>query len=228
MNFKLLLLVAVVPTVLAAPVVANTITTQTRSFSLATLDDAPINGQTRNFANFNSFGLTGQTLTSVTLTAVYNINGRVVATNNATGGTAASRRRDVSASYELNATTTGEGFSLSGSNLASQTITGISGQGNDRTLNLLNPTFTLTQTLTSNLSGFLTGPVQISTDAFAVFASVPAADVVYGAPSITGGQAEFTLIYTAVPEPTTWAMLITGVGIAGATMRRRRVTAAVA
>jgi len=227
MNFKLLLLVAVVPTVLAAPVVANTITTQTRSFSLATLDDAPINGQTRNFANFNSFGLTGQTLTSVTLTAVYNINGRVVATNNATGGTAASRRRDVSASYELNATTTGAGFSLSGSNLASQTEN-IAGQGNDRTLSQLNPTFTLTQTLTSNLSNFLTGPVQISTDAFAVFASVPAADVVYGAPSITGGQAEFTLIYTAVPEPTTWAMLITGVGIAGATMRRRRVTAAVA
>ena len=227
MNFKLLLLAAVVPTVLATPAAANTITTQTRSFSLATLDDAAINGTTRNFASFNSFGLAGQTLTSVTLTAVYNINGRVVATNNATGGTAASRRRDVSASYELNATTTGAGFSLSGSNLASQTEN-IAGQGNDRTLSQLNPTFTLTQTLTSNLSNFLTGPVQISTDAFAVFASVPAADVVYGVPGITGGQAEFTLIYSAVPEPTTWATLIIGAGIAGATMRRRRVTAAVA
>jgi hypothetical protein len=33
---------------------------------------------------------------------------------------------------------------------------------------------------------------------------------------------------SAVPEPASWAMLIAGFGIAGATMRRRRVTAAVA
>jgi hypothetical protein len=212
---------------IAAPAAAVvTITTQTRNFSLATLDDAAITGRINNFANFTSFGLTGQTLRNVTLTAVYNINGRVDATNNASGGNAASRRRDVSASYQLDAATTGEGFSLSGSNSAPQTVTGVAGQGTVRTLNQLNPTFTRTQTLTSNLSNFLTGNVRISTDASALFSSVPAADVVYSAPNITGGQAEFTLSYeSAVPEVATWALLLVGFGMIGVAARRR--TAAV-
>ena len=36
------------------------------------------------------------------------------------------------------------------------------------------------------------------------------------------------IIYSAVPEPASWAMLIAGFGLSGAAMRRRRVTAAVA
>jgi hypothetical protein len=213
---------------IAAPAAAVvTVTTQTRNFSLATLDDAAITGRINNFANFNSFGLTGQTLRSVTLTAVYNINGRVDATNNASGGNAASRRRDVSASYQLDAATTGEGFSLSGSDLASQTVTGVAGLGTVRTLNQLNPTFTRTQTLTGNLSNFLTGNVRISTDASALFASVPAANVVYSAPSITGGQAQFTLTYeSAVPEAATWALLLVGFGMVGVAARRRSAAVA--
>jgi hypothetical protein len=213
---------------IAAPAAAVvTVTTQTRTFSLATLDDAAITGRVNNFANFNSFGLTGQTLRSVTLTAVYSINGRVDATNNAVGGTAASRRRDLSASYTLDAATSGEGFSLSGSNIASQTLTSIPGQGATRTLTLIDPTFMRGQTLTGNLSNFLAGQVQIVTDASALFASVPAADVVYGAPGITGGQAEFTLSYeSAVPEASTWALLIVGFGMVGVAARRRTAAAA--
>jgi hypothetical protein len=203
-----------------------TLTTQNRSFSLATLDDAAIVARVNNFSNFNSFGLTGHTLRSVTLTAAYNNNGRVDATNSATGGTAASRRRDVSAAYQLDAATTGEGFSLSGSDTMSQTAN-IAGQGTVRTLNLLNPTFSRTQTLTSNLSGFETGGVQIATNASALFTSVPAANVSYGLPSITGGQAQFTLTYaSAIPEPAVWAMLFVGFGMVGAAARRRKAAVA--
>lgn len=225
MKFVLPLLASVAMATPAAAVL--TLTTQTRSFSLADLDVAPITARTNNFSNFTSFGLAGHTLRSVTLTAVYNINGRVDATNNATGGTAASRRRDVSAAYQLDAATTGEGFSLSGSETMPQTVTGVAGQGTVRTLNQLNPTFTRTQTLTGDLSGFITGGVQIATDASALFTSVPANNVSFGAPSITGGQAQFTLTYaSAIPEPAVWAMLLVGFGMIGAAARRR--TAAVA
>jgi hypothetical protein len=43
--------------------------------------------------------------------------------------------------------------------------------------------------------------------------------------TISGG---FKLISDAVPEPATWAMMITGFGLAGASIRRRRATAVAA
>ena len=46
----------------------------------------------------------------------------------------------------------------------------------------------------------------------------------------SGNSFEFDNIATtsAVPEPATWAMMITGFGLAGAAMRRRRATLAYA
>lgn len=43
---------------------------------------------------------------------------------------------------------------------------------------------------------------------------------------LSGGNASFqgTLSFAAVPEPSTWLMMILGVGIAGAALRRRRQT----
>lgn len=40
--------------------------------------------------------------------------------------------------------------------------------------------------------------------------------------------ADFSLTPSAVPEPATWAMMITGFGLAGAALRRRRAAGAVA
>jgi len=39
-----------------------------------------------------------------------------------------------------------------------------------------------------------------------------------------GGQATFTPVTSAVPEPATWAMMIMGFGVVGYAMRRRRTT----
>ncbi|OYU34281.1 MAG: hypothetical protein CFE35_16365 [Novosphingobium sp. PASSN1] len=171
--------------------------------------------------------MTGRRLLGVKLTVDYNINGRVDATNNATGGTANSRRRNVSATYVLNAATSGEGFSVSGSNSQTHAVNNVAGLGTVRTLNQLNPLFSVTQTLTSNLSNFLTGTVTLSTDASALFSSLPAADVVYSAPSITGGQALLTLDYISdIPEPATWSLLLVGFGMVGFAARRRQAALA--
>ena len=50
-------------------------------------------------------------------------------------------------------------------------------------------------------------------------------DVVFGTPEITGRRAFISLIYfSTVPEPASWAMLVTGFGIVGGSMRRRSTT----
>jgi hypothetical protein len=62
-----------------------------------------------------------------------------------------------------------------------------------------------------------------------LFTTVPANDVVYGSPTITGGRTRFTLTYESidpVPEPGTWMMMIAGFGLVGVSARRRKTIAA--
>jgi hypothetical protein len=46
--------------------------------------------------------------------------------------------------------------------------------------------------------------------------------VVFGPGGVTTGEARFTGSVTTIPEPATWGMMITGFGIIGASLRRRR------
>jgi hypothetical protein len=222
------LLPAIAAISLAAPAAAvTTLTVQTRSFTLTGLTSGPITARQNTFANFNSFNLAGQRLLWVSLLVESDINAEIVATNNATGGTGPSRRRDMSATAQLDAATTGMGFNLTGSNSMTDTVLGVAGNGTVRTLGQLDPAMSLSSTQTSNLSGFLSGQVRVFTDVAALFTTVPANSVVYGSPSISGGRTRLTLTYaSAVPEAGTWAMMIAGFGLVGAARRRRTAIAA--
>jgi hypothetical protein len=209
---------------LALPAMATT-TIQTKTVQLGTLDDAAIS-TILSFASFTSFGIVGEHLQSVTLDIDAGISGKVVATNNATGGTAASRRRTVAASYTLNGGAVGNGLDTSASSTQSQSRT-IAGLGTSTTLTGLDPAFTNSDEITEGFAPFLGGSVDFAFDADALFAAVAAPNVVYGTPSITGGSAIVTLTYNSiVPEPASWAMLVTGFALVGGAVRRRARVAA--
>jgi len=217
---------AVVAALIAAPAMAvTTITMQSKITSFATLDSGSV-AATERFRGFDSYGLAGQHLIRVILNLDASINGNVDATNNATGGNPASRRRDITAQYALTASAAGNGFNLSGSDTQSQTRTGVPGQGNTITLNQIDPSFVREASLTSGLDIFRNS-VDFDVLGNAVFTSTPAANVVFGTPDIGAGRATLTLTYeSAVPEPATWVALIAGLGIVGAAARRRRKTVA--
>lgn len=211
-------------TAIAAPAAAS-VTFQAQTISLASLDRAAILTDL-TFNSFTSYGLVGEHLQRVTLVVTADINGRVDATNNATGGNAASRRRDVSATYVLVTSVSGNGLSALGTQSASQTRSGINGNGNTVTLNQLNPALVAGDTLLSGFDPFLDGAVRFALQASALFISVPATDVTYGDPRINGGTATVELTYTsAVPEPATWGLMVVGFGLIGVAHRARRPVA---
>jgi PEP-CTERM motif len=219
---KLLLPFAAAAVAMASPAAAAlTVTSQVAMISLGNLDNSAISAALINFADFNSFALTGQHLTKVTLKVNSSINGAVRATNN-TGSF-----RDPSASYTLDTSATGMGFSLSGSETETETYFNVP-TGGFRVISAIDPTVLMTQSLTSGLSVFNAGPVQISFDASALLATMPI-DVLFGNGVITnnGSLAMFTLEYESViPEPATWALMIVGFGMVGVAARRRKAAVA--
>ncbi len=77
--------------------------------------------------------------------------------------------------------------------------------------------------LDSSLSSFaslasLSGPNVINGLQFSPF--------VFNAPSVSNGVLSFTGKAQSVPEPATWALMLAGVGLAGAALRRRRLPVA--
>lgn len=201
---------------------AATVTIQTKSVSLATLDDAALTDDV-TFKNFNFYDLAGEHLQRVNIVITANIDGRVDATNNATGGTTLSRRRDVSATYVLVTSLSGNGLSALGTQSATQSRSGINGNGTVVTLNQLNPSLVAGDTLLTGFDPFLSGAVRFALQASALFLSAPASDVTYGTPSITGGRATIELSYiSAIPEPATWGLMVGGFVMVGVARRSRR------
>ncbi len=207
---------------MASPAAAVvTVTSQSALISLGNLDNTAINNALINFANFNSFALTGQHLTKVTLKVTSKIDGAVRATNNSGGP------RNPTASYTLNTAADGMGFSLAGTDTKTQTFFNVP-NGSFRVISQIDPSVLMTQSLTSGLSVFNVGPVQIAYDAAALLAKSPA-DVLFGAGTIVnaGSTALFTLEYESViPEPATWALMIVGFGMVGVAARRRKAAVA--
>ncbi|MDZ7588153.1 MAG: FxDxF family PEP-CTERM protein [Parasphingorhabdus sp.] len=73
----------------------------------------------------------------------------------------------------------------------------------------------------------LAGQVELRTILNLATATNPQTLIVSGI-SLGSGVYDGTLAFASVPEPSTWAMLIFGFGMAGAAMRRRRTTAKIA
>jgi PEP-CTERM motif len=78
-------------------------------------------------------------------------------------------------------------------------------------------------------------PVSIVTGAFSVFGILqsgsgyinlafddPHGTELYGFATLDGGGGLTSITYSAVPEPSTWALLIAGAGVVGVATRRRR------
>ncbi len=228
MRNAFLAVVAAVGLAAAAMPATATETVQSAAVGLGKLDSGPIS-RTITFNSFTSYGLTNEHLVSVTLGLLAEINGKVDATNTATGGTAASRRRDITASYQLDASVSGYGLDTFGSDTATQTKSGVPGRGTIVTLGQLNPGFIAASRLTSGFDPFLAGALTFAFDASALFTPTAANDVVFGAPAIVrnGSVAAIVLIYdSAVPEPETWTLLVGGFALTGVAARRRRTVVA--
>lgn len=205
------------------PAQAFTVIQQTRGATLRDLDLAPV-ARTLRFDPF--VAPPGEHLIGVAAVLEAFINGEVSATNDAVGGTAASRRRDVSATYTLSATVAGNGLLLSDTRSATQTRTAVPGRGNTVRLGDIDPELFDAAFSFGGFAPFLTGPVAFDLQAWQSFAAVAAPDVTYGTPEIKRGHAFLTLIYfSAVPEPATWLLLVSGFGVAGMALRHRRAVA---
>ena len=118
-------------------------------------------------------------------------------------------------------------FDLTGFNAATAKLTGNFGGDNEATL-ILNGTST--GNVTTNFSGALAGFTITS----GFVAGLNTFDVQlrdFGAPAAFridnfAGTAELAATNGAVPEPASWALMIGGFGLAGATLRRRKALTA--
>lgn len=179
---------------------------------------------------FNKFDTTLGTLNSITLTFTSTLNALGTVTRTAGGNTART--------YAY-ATGTNEAFTAGGFNLAyvlgggSPTFTI---PAKDGTLPLaVNATATGSQTLTSGFGSFLgVGPAPalnvVTTSLFKQLGDPPGTNCCSSKLDLSSfsvnGTATLTYDYvasaTAVPEPSTWALSILGIGAIGTGMRRRR------
>jgi hypothetical protein len=215
----------------AAPATAAITTSQTLSGDLGAAFLLP--GGFSTTLNFNPFNNAGETLTSVKLSYTTGFQSEFIVTNVNLFGSPSSRQ--IALARGISGSISGNGFNLTDTDVVSKTQTvgrpAVVSFGNyapsvggEATLLAGNPVFT--------------GPGQVS---FAFSASqfgnsltgTPNLGLTTALPNLLNASSfyEATLTYESeaippIPEPASWAMMIAGFGLAGATLRRRRTAIA--
>ena len=213
---KKIVLAMIIAAASAVPAAAVVTITQTVNSALPGI--ASPGGSNFN-VNFAPFTTPGVYLTSVTLTYSAGFSASFNVVNSNSGGVAS---RQITLDRGISSAITGNGFSLSDSDTISKTFA--VARGGSRNFGNYNPVNSQTATILSGFAPFTSGPVVFA------FTSNNIQDI-SGTPNLgstvanlsPGGVAagEFTLTYTAVPEPASWMMMIVGFGLVGFGARRR-------
>jgi len=208
----------------AAPAQAVISTPQTISGTLGAAFLLPAGFTTT--LDFNPFTNPGERLTGVTLTFSTGFSTDFTVNSNVLGGSNSSRR--ITLNRGIEGTLSGNGFNLSDTDVVSKTINVPKRTlSNPVSFGTYDPTAAGSGSLASGFSAFTgPGPVAFSFNAKQFGNSIDGSGTL-PIPNLLNSTTAFsaTLNYeSVVPEPATWAMLLGGFGLVGATLRRGRET----